>query len=512
MSTNENQFEFNGSNLVPPGPLVRMEDTNTSRTLPKPANDDPADCSGDHSALSSTSLPRIGEVLVGQYARYELTEVLGSGGMGSVYAAICTGVSNETAEPLLADGTTVAVKIFHDDSSGAVTILLQRELSALRALKHERIPRVLDWNMEVDKPFVTFPLFRCGSLADHIVKNGPLAEEQVWQLLQDVLSAANSAHVACLHHLDIKPANVLMDESGCFMLTDFGISQSNFVTQYGITTGLGTPDYQAPEQRSYRKHQLDARTDLWGAGITAWAALTGVVGPTLHKLRLQSRTQPCGLPPPSQLSIPCSPQLADCIMALLIQEPNERPGSAAEVLAYVASRGAANPLPCTNATSRDVLSELSHDELRLTVASYLLDPVWRSIISAPQLDGHLVQFGNNQLIIAEGEQSYHAFILLSGSVEIRRGNQCLMIEDREGTFLGEVTALVGVRRTASIYSRDDTTLLSLNAAQFELFIAQNPAIALRLIKTLAERVHRESQPRIEVPDPVSFQAEKAASE
>ena len=96
-------------------------------------------------------------------------------------------------------------------------------------------------------------------------------------MLSDLLSALDVAHRASLLHLDIKPANVLLDGHGGFVLTDFGVSQSSRMRR-----GLAAVQRRAraatrrPSRTSAKFDEYDLRTDLWGVGATAWALATGI--------------------------------------------------------------------------------------------------------------------------------------------------------------------------------------------------------------------------------------------
>ena len=166
--------------------------------------------------------PGFGTELRARY-RYRLYKKLGRGAFGSVFLARCL-----DRDPRRDDcpPESVALKIL-GSRRGQAAELLKRELSAMLALEHDSIPRVFDWTLEGDTPFVVMEYFPSGSLRDVMPLQGAIEEEAIWRLLADLLLALDVAHRASLLHLDIKPANVLLDGNAGYVLTDFGVSQAS---------------------------------------------------------------------------------------------------------------------------------------------------------------------------------------------------------------------------------------------------------------------------------------------
>ena len=267
---------------------------------------------------------------------YRLRKLLGRGGFGAVYLASCTeGLDGVVGAP----PATVAIKLFHPPAEGDSQQFLKRELSALLALRHSRIPRLYDWTLEGNDAFAVFEFYPSGSLADQLARGGSLDERSSWRLMADLLSALRAAHRASLLHLDIKPGNVLLDAAGGFALTDFGISQGSLVSRMVVPTGLGASAFQSPEQRRADHEALDPRTDLWGVGMTVWCAYTGTSPskqPSLLRTNMDEHEH--GLPYPSELRPGCSRDFEKVVMGLLSIDQEKRPGGAAEALHIDSSR------------------------------------------------------------------------------------------------------------------------------------------------------------------------------
>jgi hypothetical protein len=415
--------------------------------------------------------------------RYRLMKPLGRGAFGSVFHARCLDSGKDLRD---APPEGVAVKVLRD-AKGPAGDLLRRELSALLAISCDRIPRVYDWQIDGDHAFVVMEYYPEGSLRDYMKLAGPADEGPVWRLLGDLCAALDVAHRASLLHLDIKPANVLLDGRGGFVLTDFGVSQATRIRRGALAFSAGTRGYQAPEQRGAKFEEYDLRTDLWGVGATAWAFAAGVNLSDREKLvRTDAREAIYGLPGLSERRLDCSPQLEEVIMNLLHLDAGQRPGSAAEVLARVnsvVSEGAFDS--ATFAATRRI--QVTDAEVREVIGG-LVDPVMIDLCGRPALRGYFVKFEAGELLCAEGEHSFYAFLLLRGTVVVSQGGNEFTRVSREGSFLGEIAALTSMPRTASMHAAGEVYAIVLNTAELERMATANPAIGLRMIRTLAHRL------------------------
>jgi len=382
-----------------------------------------------------------------------------------------------------------ALKVLFPRQPNEAGKMLRRELSSLLALEHDHVPRVYDWRIGDPFCYVAMQYFPEGS-ADVWPRSGEAIDERTaWKMLDDLLSALQAAHNASVLHLDIKPSNVLFDGKGGFVLTDFGISQGLMAANSVPDAGLGTVGYRAPEQGRMEWDRFDERTDLWSLGATVWSMLTGIVLSRRKDLLLFGDTEEkSGLPRLSTYRSDISPALEDIVMAMVASHPNDRPGSAAEVLARVERRGETAGVaggcaetagtPCRPQVVRTLLGEL-------------LDPLWITVVRNYGLQRHLWQFDHGEYLCREGDRSYCIFILLQGTVEIERRGERLAMERREGTVIGEIAALTGGRRTASARACGPAYALRFNPPQFERLISLEPALAIRLVRSLAERLARD---------------------
>ncbi|QIM21505.1 serine/threonine protein kinase [Phycicoccus sp. HDW14] len=241
----------------------------------------------------------MGEVFAG---RYELLDLIGEGGMGSVWR-----VWDRREERV------VAAKVLRQ--SDAVSLLRFVREQAVR-VRHPHVLTPLGWAGEDDRVLFTMPVVDGGSAASLVGDHGRLPPLLVAELLRQLLSALESVHGAGLVHRDVKPANLLLVATGTgrphALLTDFGIAVDEDgprFTRSGAVTG--TPGYIAPEVEEGADPA--PAVDLYAAGQVARALLTG--------------TRPSD-PAAAVLPEGTPPALASAVAALTDPDPTARPASA----------------------------------------------------------------------------------------------------------------------------------------------------------------------------------------
>lgn len=421
--------------------------------------------------------------------RYGLIRRLGRGSFGCVFLAQCM---NRVEDDPHSPPERVALKVLQAPKGLENVHFFRRELSSLLALRCDRIPRVYDWNITGDMAFIVMDYYAAGSLYDQMPFVCQMPETTAWRLLVDLLTALDAAHQQSILHLDVKPSNVLLDNEGGFVLGDFGISQGCLVTPSVVHPGIGSPGFRSPEQENGDYESFDVRTDLWGVGTTAWSLLTGIhLGSRPELLTEERAGRVYGLPALRMYRPECSPFLEEIVMGLLVRDQNKRPGCAAEVLARIHKVGPETEFDTeTYAQSRS--APKTHEEIREMVEG-LPDPLWRMICRRPGFYRHIIRFADKDILCAEGEASYKTFVLLRGEVAVERDRALLGREHRCGTFLGEVSTLTGKVRTATLRAEGEVWACVFNASELEQFVALNPAIGIRLIKALAQRLYKESQ-------------------
>ncbi|MEU3144173.1 MULTISPECIES: serine/threonine-protein kinase [unclassified Streptomyces] len=201
--------------------------------------------------------------------RYRLGDVLGRGGMGTVWRA-----EDETL------GRTVAVKelrfpssIDEEEKRRLITRTL-REAKAIARIRNNSAVTVFDVVQEDDRPWIVMELVEGKSLAEAIREDGLLEPRRAAEVGLAVLDVLRSAHREGILHRDVKPSNVLIAEDGRVVLTDFGIAQVEgdpSITSTGML--VGAPSYISPERA--RGHKPGPAADLWSLGGLLYAAVEG---------------------------------------------------------------------------------------------------------------------------------------------------------------------------------------------------------------------------------------------
>jgi serine/threonine protein kinase len=207
----------------------------------------------------------VGEVLLD---RYELQELVGSGGMSSVYRA----------HDRLLD-RTVALKVLHEHYRADPEYVerFRREARSVAVLSHPNIVTVIDRGEQDDAQFIVFEYVDGENLKRLIERERPLPVATALSFATQVARGLSFAHRNGLVHRDVKPQNVLLNGDGQAKVTDFGIARAidlpRGITQTG--TVLGTSDYIAPEQA--QGQQVDEQTDVYSLGVVLYELLTGEV-------------------------------------------------------------------------------------------------------------------------------------------------------------------------------------------------------------------------------------------
>ena len=209
----------------------------------------------------------IGEIIDG---RYQLTRVVGSGGMATIYAAIDLRLDRQ-----------VAVKVMHSHLAQDEQFVSRfiREAKAAASLSHPNIVAVLDqgWNQGgAPCVFIVMELIEGATLRDYIIEQGSLSAERALSIITPVASALAAAHKLGIVHRDIKPENILVSKEGRIKIADFGLARGallgNTMTAESSVI-LGSVSYLSPEQ--VQRGVADARSDIYSLGIVLFEILTG---------------------------------------------------------------------------------------------------------------------------------------------------------------------------------------------------------------------------------------------
>jgi serine/threonine protein kinase len=205
---------------------------------------------------------RLASILEG---RYQITRLLGRGGMAVVFLA----------EDLVLE-RQVAIKVLPPDMTRDAQLVtrFQQEAKTAGKLDHPNIIPIYRVESEGGLVYIVMKYVAGQSLED-LLASGPLPIPRVRHVLREAALALGHAHRRRIVHRDVKPANIMLDEDGRVILTDFGIAKAVQDTAQLTGTGtiIGTPHYMAPEQA--RGHEVDGRADQYALAIVGHRLLTG---------------------------------------------------------------------------------------------------------------------------------------------------------------------------------------------------------------------------------------------
>jgi predicted Ser/Thr protein kinase len=278
----------------------------------------------------------VGELIA---ERYELEEVVGTGGMSSVYRAHDRLLERD-----------VALKVLHDQfgEDGEHVERFRHEARAVAGLSHPNIVTVIDRGEQDGRQFIVFEYVAGENLKDLIEREAPVPEHEAVALGLQIARALAFAHEHGLVHRDVKPQNVLLTQEGEPKVTDFGIARSLDVHE-GITqtgTVLGTSDYIAPEQA--RGSRASVQTDIYSLGVVLYELLTGELpfrGENFVAVAMRHINDPV---PSVRASRPdVSPRLDAAIQKAMAKEPRQRFSS---MEAFAAELEACLAQPAANGT------------------------------------------------------------------------------------------------------------------------------------------------------------------
>ncbi len=259
--------------------------------------------------------------------RYELQELVGSGGTGSVRRAHDTLLDRPVAVKMLRGG----------GADETVRARMRAEAQLAGALHHPGIAQVYDYGEDTSgdepAPYIVMQYVEGTSLWQVLRDRRTLPAAEVMDIVAQVAAALEVAHDAGIVHRDLKPANMLLTPEGRVVLVDFGIARTRDADPLTVTgTIVGTVDYMSPEQTEGRS--ATHRSDLYSLGMVAYECLTGHkpfrretdIATALAQLREEA--------PALGPEVPAA--VRELVEQLIAKDPESRPSGAAEVAARAA--------------------------------------------------------------------------------------------------------------------------------------------------------------------------------
>ena len=254
--------------------------------------------------------------------RYEILEVIGSGGMAVVYKALCHRLNRN-----------VAVKVLKDEYACDSDFRehFKAESQAVAMLSHPNIVSVYDFSRDSDCQYIVMELLEGITLKQYMQKKGALSWKEALHFATQIARALSHAHSKGIVHRDIKPQNIMVVKDGNIKVADFGIAHLQSESGADIPETMGSIHYVSPEQ--VHGGPVDARTDIYSLGVVMYEMLTGRLpyeGDTVEAIAVQHISQMLTLPGDIKSDIPL--QLEDITLKAMAADISERYQSADELL------------------------------------------------------------------------------------------------------------------------------------------------------------------------------------
>jgi serine/threonine-protein kinase len=271
----------------------------------------------------------VSETLPAKLGKYVIRRELGRGAMGVVY---------EGFDPFIE--RTVAIKTIKPQqlAQGETAEILKRfkrEAQAAGRLNHPNIVQIYEYGEEGGVAFIAMEFIKGRELKDYFDAGQRFANKDIARIMGEMLGALDHAHASGVTHRDMKPANVILLESGAVKVADFGIAriETSELTQAG--TVLGTPSYMSPEQ--FLGTPVDGRSDIFSCGVILYQFLTGerpfsgAVTTIMHKVLKEDPL------PPSALNTTLPPAWDAVVKKAIAKNPGDRYQRAGQFAADIAA-------------------------------------------------------------------------------------------------------------------------------------------------------------------------------
>src|SRR5689334_22608331 len=264
---------------------------------------------------------------------YEIIEELGRGGMAMVYRARDRQLEREVAVKVLPFSLAFDTEFVER---------FQREARTAAQLEHPNIIPIYRVGRSGRVIYFVMKFLRGGSLSTVLHERKKLTPPEIRRLLLEAGSALGYAAQRGIVHRDIKPDNIMFDEFGQSLLTDFGIAKAASGQKLtGTGMSIGTPHYMSPEQA--RAQSIDGRSDIYSLGVVAYQCLTGTVpydGEDSFSIGYKHITEP--IPTPSLITAD-ERRIFEVIKRMLMKDPADRFQSCEELEASIQGQPTAAP-------------------------------------------------------------------------------------------------------------------------------------------------------------------------
>jgi serine/threonine-protein kinase len=248
---------------------------------------------------------------------------LGAGGSGVVFHVI----DRKLQIP-------VALKVIRSDMRPEVEMLIRlaREVKLTRLINHPNVARIHDLNEWEGREFLIMELIDGISLRQRIRQVQTVSIKEGLYILRQLCAGLSAAHIAGIVHCDLKPSNIMLEQTGRVVILDFGIAKWSAMHQSEteVKALIGTPSYMAPEQ--IESKPIDYRCDIYNLGLIGFEIFTGTLPFIAEDAMTLAKMHSTKIPPDPLMLLPEMPAtLAAIILRCLEKIPQKRFSSANEI-------------------------------------------------------------------------------------------------------------------------------------------------------------------------------------
>ncbi len=385
--------------------------------------------------------------------KYVVARELGRGSTSTVY--LCHDAYR---------GRDVAVKLYHSDQdlspeeAEVRRRLFFNEAQMAGMLDHPNILPILDAGELDDARYIVMEFIPgARPLSDYTEAEHLLPVNKCVEVAFKCARALAYAHRQGVIHRDIKPGNILLTESGDVRLVDFGVARTAIGGLDKVRGLIGSPSYMAPEQLG--KHIATRETDLYALGVVLYELLTGkrpFYGDSLERLKQQ--VMYASPVPVHRLRDDVPPELERIVNRALEKQPARRYRSALDFAADLSQAFQRAARLRQQTVEQERFSQLRHLDF---FRDFAYPDIWE-LLNA----GSWETYREGEALVREGDLDESFFILVSGRVNIQRG-QTVVGKLREGSCFGEAGYLEGQQRDSSIVADEEVQALRLTATAIE---------------------------------------------
>lgn len=398
--------------------------------------------------------------------RYKIVRELGYGSSGIVYLG---------TDPFIK--RNVAIKILQPISDRAIERFFVEAQSAGR-LTHQNMVIIYDMGMHDSFCYITMEYVEGTTLEKYCHKDHLLPTSKVLEIIFGACNAIDYAHRQNIIHRDINPSNIMLNKEGIPKITDFGIAQ---MTQETYEMGVwGTPSYMSPEQ--LKEETIGSYSDVFSLGCVLYELLTGEVAfsgknsyAIMYKITNEDPT------PVTELKPELPGIFDDIITKALAKDPAKRYQTCMD-FAYdlrVASRGITETF--LEGEIKDAVDFVNHAAFFRNFTKEQIKEMLTAV--------SILKFTKGEVIVAEGDIDDTFYIILDGSVKIRKNDKDIA-SIVAGECFGEMAYISGQARTATVLAETDCILIKISST---LMDKSSNEIQLLFYKNFAKTlVHRFS--------------------